>query len=35
MPRTKRVFDIVAAGTLLVVGPPRCLIVGLAIRDDA
>lgn len=32
MPRTKRVFDIVAAGTLLLVGTPVCLIIGLAIR---
>lgn len=32
MPRTKRLFDIVAAGTLLVLGTPLCLVVGLAIR---
>lgn len=34
MPRTKRLFDIVAAGTLLVLGAPLCLLVGLAIRHE-
>lgn len=32
MSPTKRVFDLLAAGTLLLLGAPLCLLVGVAIR---